>query len=153
MKINHWLWALWGTMIIAMLLKWKIEPYMVIALIVLPLLIVLMELHEEISLLKEEAKHQRKFVMDRYNILSEKLNDLSGNLEKKIVVDFSEFAKENPPAARVIREKKKKRRPPEGSSYRASVDLTSEKAPNGQSEKAEKKNDKDIPESEDKPKA
>jgi len=109
MKINHYLWALWGAMILSMIIKWKIDTFMVVALIILPILIVLLELHEEIAALKEEAKHQRKFVMDRYNVLSEKMSDLSSNLEKKIVVDFSEFARENPPP-KVPRVKKKKKK-------------------------------------------
>jgi hypothetical protein len=102
-------------MVMTMLFKWKFDTYMVVALIILPLLIVMLELQEEINQIKEEAKHQRKFVLDRYNVLQEKVNELSGHIEKKIVVDFSEFARENlpkpieiPPEMR--RKKKKKRR-------------------------------------------
>ncbi|HNW36077.1 MAG TPA: hypothetical protein PKM25_14160, partial [Candidatus Ozemobacteraceae bacterium] len=97
MKIHHWLWILWGAMVLSMLLKWKIDTYMVVALIILPILIVLLELQDEISILKEESKHQRKFVMDRFTVLSDKLKDLSGQFEKKVVVDFAEFARSNPP--------------------------------------------------------
>jgi len=111
MKIHHWLWALWGAMVLSMLLKWKIDTYMVVALIILPILIVLLELQDEISILKEESKHQRKFVMDRFTVLSDKLKDLSGQFEKKVVVDFAEFARSNPPLAekdRQIGNRKKK---------------------------------------------
>ncbi len=93
MSMNRWLWVLWGAMIISMLLKWQAETYIIVAVIVLPILIVLIDLHEEIGLLKEENKHQRKFVMDRYNVLQDKLKDISSNIEKRMVVDFAEFAK------------------------------------------------------------
>ncbi|GAB4280614.1 MAG: hypothetical protein Kow0029_25240 [Candidatus Rifleibacteriota bacterium] len=96
MRINRWLWVLWGAMIVSMLLKRQADIYMVVALIILPILIVLLDLHEEIAVLKEENKHQRKFVMDRYNILQEKLKDVSSQIEKRLVVDFAEFAKDNP---------------------------------------------------------
>ena len=95
MTMNKWLWALWGAMIASMLLKGQADTYMVVAVIVLPILIVLLDLHEEIATLKEENKHQRKFVMDRYNILQDKLKDISNNIEKKMVVDFAEFARRN----------------------------------------------------------
>jgi len=97
MKIHYWLWALWGAMFLSMLLKWKIDTYMVVALIILPILIVLMEMKDEISALQEESKHQRKFVMDRFTVLSDKQKDLASQFEKKVVVDFAEFAKSNPP--------------------------------------------------------
>ena len=114
MRINTYLWVLWFVMIGVMLLKWKADTYMVVATIILPILIVLLDLQEELNTLKEEAKHQRKFVMDRYTLLQEKLNDLSGNLEKKLVVDFSEFARSNQPdkqAGRKIKKKKRRERP------------------------------------------
>jgi len=122
MRIIYLLGTLWLAMVAVMLFKWKFDTYMVVALIILPLLIVMLELHEEIAVIKEEAKHQRKFVLDRYNILQEKVNELSGHIEKKIVVDFSEFARENLPKPddrqllELRRKKKKKklegRRPP-----------------------------------------
>lgn len=83
-------------MIVSMLLKRQADTYMIVALIILPILIVLLDLHEEITVLKEENKHQRKFVMDRYNILQEKMKDVSSQIEKRLVVDFAEFAKNNP---------------------------------------------------------
>lgn len=107
MKIQYWLWALWGAMFLSMLLKWKIDTYMVVALIILPILIVLMEMKDEISALQEESKHQRKFVMDRFTVLSDKQKDLANQFEKKVVVDFAEFAKSNPPP-------EKEQRPPVG---------------------------------------
>jgi hypothetical protein len=94
--MNRWLWVLWGAMIVSMLLKRQADPYMLVALIILPILIVLLDLHEEIVTLKEENKHQRKFVMDRYNLLQEKMKDMSTQIEKRLVVDFAEFAKNNP---------------------------------------------------------
>lgn len=97
MKIQYWLWSLWGAMFLSMLLKWKIDTYMVVALIILPILIVLLEMKDEIASLQEESKHQRKFVMDRFTVLSDKQKDLSNQFEKKVVVDFAEFAKSNPP--------------------------------------------------------
>ncbi|HOY68567.1 MAG TPA: hypothetical protein PLP29_16935 [Candidatus Ozemobacteraceae bacterium] len=112
MKIHHWLWALWGAMVLSMLLKWKIDTYMVVALIILPILIVLLELQDEISVLKEESKHQRKFVMDRFAVLSDKLKDLSGQFEKKVVVDFAEFARSNPPAEKERTGSPKKKKHP-----------------------------------------
>ena len=96
--MNRWLWVLWGAMILSMLLKRQADTYMVIALIILPILIVLFDLHEEIAVLKEENKHQRKFVMDRYNILQDKMKDVSSQIEKRLVVDFAEFTKSNPAA-------------------------------------------------------
>lgn len=96
MRMNRWLWVLWGAMIVSMLLKRQADPYMIVALIILPILIVLLDLHEEITILKEENKHQRKFVMDRYNVLQEKMNDISNQIEKRLVVDFAEFARSNP---------------------------------------------------------
>jgi hypothetical protein len=105
-------------MLFSMFLKWRIDTYMVVALIVLPILIVILDLHEEVNQLKEESKHQRKFVMDRYTILNEKMADLAAGVEKKLVVDFTEFAKDNPPPKLLTRTagkklKKKKRRPEE----------------------------------------
>lgn len=79
----------------SMLLRRQADTYMIVALIILPILIVLLDLHEEITILKEENKHQRKFVMDRYNILQEKFNDITSQIEKRLVVDFAEFAKTN----------------------------------------------------------
>ena len=120
MKLNYYfLWALWGAMIISMVIRWQADTYMVVALIVIPPLLVLLDLHGEIAVLKEESKHQRKFVLDRYAALSEKITDLSNNLEKKLVVDFAEFAKKNengqssPQPERTSRplRRKKKRRP------------------------------------------
>ncbi|NCB38278.1 MAG: hypothetical protein EOM80_05850 [Erysipelotrichia bacterium] len=97
MNINRWLWVLWFAMILSMLLRRQADTYMIVALIVLPSLIVLLELHEEIAILKEENKHQRKFVMDRYTVMQERMTDLSNQIEKRLVVDFAEFAKNNPP--------------------------------------------------------
>ncbi|HOT27600.1 MAG TPA: hypothetical protein PLU72_05395 [Candidatus Ozemobacteraceae bacterium] len=113
MKIQYWLWALWGAMFLSMLLKWKIDTYMVVALIILPILIVLMEMKDEISALQEESKHQRKFVMDRFAVLSDKQKDLANQFEKKVVVDFAEFAKSNPPP-------EKEQRPPAGNKKKKS---------------------------------
>ncbi len=111
MKINHWLWLLWGAMILSMLLKQKIDTYMVVALIILPILIALLELQEEVGSLKEEGKHQRKYIMDRFAAVSDKLKDLADSLEKKLVVDFAEFARTSAPAtvARPLKKKKKKK--------------------------------------------
>ncbi len=95
MRINKWLWGLWVAMIVSMLMRQRVDTYMVVALIILPILIVLLDLHEEIATLKEENKHQRKFVMDRYNVLQERLSDVSNQIEKRLVVDFAEFAKNN----------------------------------------------------------
>lgn len=113
MKIQYWLWALWGAMFLSMLLKWKTDTYMVVALIILPILIVLMEMKDEISVLQEESKHQRKFVMDRFTVLSDKQKDLANQFEKKVVVDFAEFAKSNPPP-------EKEQRPPAGNKKKKS---------------------------------
>lgn len=127
MRINRWLWGLWLAMILSMLMRQKADTYMVVALIILPILIVLLDLHEEIATLKEENKHQRKFVMDRYNILQERLSDISNQVEKRLVVDFAEFARNNPAADksgmqqlprhsernRPARKLKKRRRPAE----------------------------------------
>lgn len=96
MRINRWLWGLWVAMILSMLLRQRADPYVIVALIILPILIVILDLHEEIAVLKDENKHQRKFVMDRYNVLQERLNDMSNQIEKRLVVDFAEFAKNNP---------------------------------------------------------
>lgn len=137
---SNLLWALWAAMIVAMLLKWRMDTYMAVAAIILPLLIVLLDLQEEVNNLKEEAKHQRKFVMDRYQALSEKMTDLSANMEKKLVVDFAEFARSNPTAhsthpSRIssnglLRRKKKKKRPlPEGENGLPAVDLTADHPP------------------------
>ncbi|MBU1105235.1 MAG: hypothetical protein KKB51_01105 [Candidatus Riflebacteria bacterium] len=96
MKITKWLWGLWIAMILSMLLRRQADTYMLVALIIIPILIVLMDLHEEIAALREENKHQRKFVMDRYNVLSERMTDVSSQIEKRLVVDFAEFAQNNP---------------------------------------------------------
>lgn len=93
MRITYWLWLLWGAMIISIILKQKIEIYIGIALIVLPILIVILQLQEEINNLKEESKYQKRFITDRITALSEKVRELSENFEKKIIVDFAEFAK------------------------------------------------------------
>ncbi len=103
MRINRLLWGLWGAMIVSMLLRQRADTYMIVALIILPVLIVLLDLHEEISLLKEENNHQRKFVMDRYNLMQEKFNDVTSQIEKRLVVDFAEFAKSNPGEERAPR--------------------------------------------------
>ncbi|PKL40347.1 MAG: hypothetical protein CVV41_19355 [Candidatus Riflebacteria bacterium HGW-Riflebacteria-1] len=121
MRITKWLWGLWVAMILSMLMRRQADTYMIVALIIIPILIVLMDLHEEIATLKEENKHQRKFVMDRYNILSERMTDVANQIEKRLVVDFAEFAQNNPqqangepprlpPAERQMRRKLKKRR-------------------------------------------
>lgn len=94
MNMNRWLWLLWGAMIVSMILKWQADTYMIVALIVLPILIVLLDLHEEIGKLKDENRHQRKFVMDRYNLLQERLKEMSTHIEKRMVVDFAEMAKD-----------------------------------------------------------
>ena len=93
MNVTRLLWGLWGALIISMLLRQTIDTYMVVALIIIPILIVLLDLHEEIAHLKEENKHQRKFVLDRYNLLQERLNDAFSQIEKRMVVDFSEMSK------------------------------------------------------------
>ena len=140
MRINNWLWLLWAAMIISMLLKWRMDTYMAVAVIILPVLIVLLDLQEEVNNLKEEAKHQRKFVMDRYQALTEKMTDLSTNMEKKLVVDFAEFARANPTAQSahpsrisangLLRRKKKKKRPlPEGETGLPTVDLAADHPP------------------------
>ena len=110
-------------MILSILLRRQADTYMIVALIIIPILIVLMDLHEEIATLKEENKHQRKFVMDRYSVLSERMTDVSNQIEKRLVVDFAEFAKSNPQPAsgearrlppedsRPRRKLKKRRRP------------------------------------------
>ncbi|PKL46802.1 MAG: hypothetical protein CVV42_15275 [Candidatus Riflebacteria bacterium HGW-Riflebacteria-2] len=124
MRINKWLWGLWIAMIVSMLLRRQADTYMIVALIIIPILIVLLDLHEEIAVLKEENKHQRKFVMDRYNVLSERMTDVANQIEKRLVVDFAEFAQSNqqsasgetprlPPENRKLRHKLKKRRKPE----------------------------------------
>lgn len=97
MKISHWLGILWGVMLLSTILKWKADTYVIVAMIILPMLIVLLDLHEEITNLKEDAKHQRKFVLDRYNALSEKIKDVSEQMERKMVVDFAEIAKNSEP--------------------------------------------------------
>jgi hypothetical protein len=116
MKLHHYLGALWIVMAVVMIVKWKIDYLMVGALIIIPILIVLLDMHEEISVLKEEAKHQRKFVMDRFAALSERIKDFSTQLEKRMVVDFAEFAKSNPPPSRssdemARRRKRRKKKP------------------------------------------
>ena len=95
MGITRWLWGLWGAMIISIMLRRQADTYMIVALIVIPILLVLLDLHDEIATLKEENKHQRKFVMDRYNVMLDKMKDVSGQVEKRLVVDFAEFAKTN----------------------------------------------------------
>lgn len=95
MNVKRLLWGLWGALIISMLLRQTIDTYMVVALIIIPVLIVLLDLHDEIDHLKEENKHQRKFVLDRYNLLQERLNDAFNQIEKRMVVDFSEMSKSN----------------------------------------------------------
>ncbi len=123
MRINKWLWGLWVAMIISMLLRRQADTYMIVTLIIIPILIVLLDLHEEVAVLKEENKHQRKFVMDRYNVLSERMTDVANQVEKRLVVDFAEFAQNNPqqtggetprlpPEERKARRKLKKRRRP-----------------------------------------
>ena len=93
MNVTRLLWGLWGALILSMLLRQTIDTYMVVALIIIPVLIVLLDLHEEIARLKEENKHQRKFVLDRYNLLQERLNDAFNQIEKRMVVDFAEIYK------------------------------------------------------------
>lgn len=95
MRLTRGLWGIWGAMILSMMMRRQADTYMIVALIVIPILVVLLDLHEEIATLKEENKHQRKFVMDRYNVLLEKMKDVSNQIEKRLVVDFSEFAKNN----------------------------------------------------------
>lgn len=123
MRMNRWLWGLWIAMLLSMLLRQKMDPYIIVALIILPILIVILDLHEEIAILKDENKHQRKFVMERYNVLQERLNDMSNQIEKRLVVDFAEFAKTNSstsnnsqpaynsPDRNPVRKLKKKHRP------------------------------------------
>ncbi len=135
MKIGKWLWGLWGAMVLSMMLRRQADTYMLVALIVIPILVVLLDLHEEIASLKEENKHQRKFVMDRYNVLLEKMKDVSSQVEKRLVVDFAEFAKSNPPEEDRItqihqrqtvktRRKLKKRKKSEVSADTENYDLT-----------------------------
>ena len=93
MNVKRLLWGLWGALILSMLLRQTIDTYMVVALIIIPVLIVLLDLHDEIDHLKEENKHQRKFVLDRYNVLQERLNDAFSQIEKRMVVDFAEMSK------------------------------------------------------------
>ncbi len=124
--MKNLLWMLWGAMIFSMFLKWKADTYMVVAVIILPILIVLLDLQEEVLSLKEDAKHQRKFTLDRISYLTDKMKDLSSQFEKKLVVDFAEFAKTTPPSpdfqiTKELRRKKKKMRKPEG---QPAVDLT-----------------------------
>jgi len=114
MRINKWLWGLWVAMIVSMLLRRQADTYMIVALIIIPILIVLLDLHEEIAVLKEENKHQRKFVMDRYNVLSERMTDVANQIEKRLVVDFAEFAQNNPPPGN----SEPPRLPPEGQKSR-----------------------------------
>lgn len=140
MRITRWLWGLWGAMIVSMLLRRQADTYMIVALIIIPILIVLLDLHEEIVVLKEDNKHQRKFVMDRYNVLLDKMKDVSSQVEKRLVVDFAEFAKTNsanenvqnaPPMMSQPRKsgrKLKKRRKPE-SPLSETVDMDFHQAP------------------------
>ncbi len=93
MNVKRLLWGLWGALILSMLVRQTIDTYMVVALIIIPVLIVLLDLHDEIDHLKEENKHQRKFVLDRYNLLQERLNDAFSQIEKRMVVDFAEMSK------------------------------------------------------------
>lgn len=129
MKINYWLWTLWGAMILSMLLKQKIDTYMVVALIILPILIALLELQEEVTALKEEGKHQRKYIMDRFTAVSDKLKDLSENLEKKLVVDFAEFARNTSAEQKVRPGKLKKKKRPAVAGSSPAPDLASAKTP------------------------
>jgi hypothetical protein len=121
-------------MILSMMLRRQADTYMIVALIVIPILIVLIDLHEEIASLKEENKHQRKFVMDRYNALLERMKDVSSHVEKRLVVDFAEFAKNSsnndsaptpPPVNTSPRsgKKLKKRRNPERNTGNTAMDL------------------------------
>lgn len=125
MNVTRWLWGLWAAMIVSMVLRQTIDTYMVVALIIIPILIVLLDLHEEIADLKEENKHQRKFVLDRYNLMQERLNDAFNQIEKRMVVDFAEMSKSSesdqqyqsnnqsgyiPPERRKPRKLKKRRR-------------------------------------------
>lgn len=93
MNVKRLLWGLWLALILSMLLRQTVDTYMVVALIIIPVLIVLLDLHDEIADLKEENKHQRKFVLDRYNLLQERLNDAFNQIEKRMVVDFAEMSK------------------------------------------------------------
>lgn len=93
MNVKRWLWGLWAAMIVSMLLRQTLDTYMVVALIIIPILIVLLDLHDEIADLKDENKHLRKFVVDRYNALQEKVNDAFNQIEKRMVVDFAEMSK------------------------------------------------------------
>lgn len=137
MRLTRGLWGIWGAMILSMMMRRQADTYMIVALIVIPILVVLLDLHEEIATLKEENKHQRKFVMDRYNVLLEKMKDVSSHVEKRLVVDFSEFAKNSganesqqnlPPMMGQPRKpghKLKKRRRPDGSgTVPPTMDLT-----------------------------
>ncbi|NLI75748.1 MAG: hypothetical protein GX442_04810 [Candidatus Riflebacteria bacterium] len=125
MKINYWLWTLWGAMILSMLLKQKIDTYMVVALIILPILIALLELQEEVTALKEEGKHQRKYIMDRFTVVTDKLKDLSENLEKKLVVDFAEFARNTATEQKMRPGKLKKKKKPVAAGSSSAPDLAS----------------------------
>lgn len=158
MRINRLLWGLWGAMILSMLLRRQADTYMIVALIILPILIVLIDLHEEITILKEENKHQRKFVMDRYNILQEKFNDITSQIEKRLVVDFAEFAKNNQvgeqssraqnpdPTNRSTRRKKKRKnlRTPETQPPVDFQDLTSAKITDNQTDSNNEEDFEDI---------
>ncbi|MBI3038905.1 hypothetical protein HYY75_07645 [bacterium] len=120
MKIKHWLWLLWGALVISMVLKRELDTYAIVTLIMVPILIEFLELHEEVGGVREEVKVQRKFILDRYALLTERISDLSSQFEKKMVVDFAEFAKNNPPSTPSLenldflrRKKKKKKKFPE----------------------------------------
>lgn len=93
MNVKRLLWGLWAALILSMLLRQTIDTYMVVALIIIPVLVVLLDLHDEIAILKEENKHQRKFVLERYNMLQEKLNDAFNQIEKRMIADFNEMSK------------------------------------------------------------
>lgn len=72
--------------------------------------------------------------MDRYNVMQERLSDVSNQIEKRLVVDFAEFARNNPATDefgaqqlprhserhRPARKLKKRRRPVEA----PAIDLT-----------------------------
>lgn len=129
LRVTKLLWALWGAMILAMLLRRHVDVYMTVALIIIPLIIVLIDLHEEIVQLKEENKHQRKFVMDRYNLLQEKVHDISSQVEKRLVVDFAEFARsssstDEDTSYRSERKPSKKQRRKKPKTEKTEMDLT-----------------------------
>ncbi len=93
MRIKHLLWALWVSLIVSMVLKWRADTYVLVVLIVLPILIEILDVREEMANIQEELRHQRKFVMDRSKFIQDKVNDLSQIQQKQMVVDFAEYAK------------------------------------------------------------